>query len=300
MVQTKHYVFTINNYSDGDVSRLRELAEQASYLIFGRETGTNGTPHLQGYVCFNKVQTFNQAKTLIGRHAHLERKRGTALEAAEYCKKDGDFEEFGTISTYGSNGKFQQYVEWVQAIHTQKGRPPCEREIAIAFPDMFVMYGHKLAQLAKHHCPEPILEVAIEYKPWQLALRNELLAPAEDRCIIFYVDEEGGNGKSWFQRVFISMNPDEVQLLSSGKRDDVAFAVDESKSIFLFNIARGQMEFLNYSVLEMLKDRMVFSTKYKSGMKILHKIPHVVVFCNETPNMEKMTADRYIIRTQFN
>lgn len=121
----------------------------------------------------------------------------------------------------------------------------------------------------------------------------------DNRAIVFYVDEEGGHGKSWFQRVFISMYEDRVQLLSSGKRDDIAFAVDEHKDIFLFNIARGQMEYLNYSVLEMLKDRMVFSSKYNSQMKILTRVPHVIVFCNEEPDYNKMTNDRFVIRSEF-
>jgi hypothetical protein len=77
--------------------------------------------------------------------------------------------------------------------------------------------------------------------------------------------------------------------------DDKVF-VDESKRIFLFNIPRGQMEYLQYSVMEQLKDRMVFSPKYQSSTKLLRFVPHVVVFCNEAPDMEKMTADRYILK----
>ena len=55
------------------------------------------------------------------------------------------------------------------------------------------------------------------------------------------------------------------------------------------------MEFLRYEILEMLKDRMVFSPKYASRMKFLHRVPHVVVFSNEYPAMDKMSDDRYDI-----
>jgi len=55
------------------------------------------------------------------------------------------------------------------------------------------------------------------------------------------------------------------------------------------------MQFLIIGLLENLKDRMVLSPKYDSKMKILRKTPHVIVFCNEDPDMDKMSADRYII-----
>jgi len=71
--------------------------------------------------------------------------------------------------------------------------------------------------------------------------------------------------------------------------------VDVRSRIFLVNVPRGQMEYLNYGVLEMLKDRMVLSPKYESSMKILLNCPHVIVFCNEDPDMSKMSADRYVI-----
>nr|AUF34970.1 putative replication-associated protein [uncultured virus] len=87
--------------------------------------------------------------------------------------------------------------------------------------------------------------------------------------------------------------PDKVQILSGGKRDDIAHAIDPSKQIFLFNVPRGGMEYLQYTILEQIKDRMVFSPKYNSQTKILRNRAHVVVFSNEMPDIEKMTHDRY-------
>ena len=55
------------------------------------------------------------------------------------------------------------------------------------------------------------------------------------------------------------------------------------------------MEFLQYTILEQLKDRMVYSPKYNSMMKYMQFVPHVVVFCNEQPNMTAMSEDRYEI-----
>lgn len=92
---------------------------------------------------------------------------------------------------------------------------------------------------------------------------------------------------------------DDVQFLSVGKRDDLAHAIEIQTRIFLLDIPRGQMEYLQYSVLEMLKNCLVFSPKYQSSMKRLLKCPHVIVFCNEYPDMDAMTRDRYYIIDTF-
>lgn len=94
----RRWVFTINNYTDSDIEALSRCgSEEAKYLIFGKETGENGTPHLQGYVEFKNPRTLRGVSRLIPR-AHLEIARGSSEQAAAYCKKDNDFTEFGQIS----------------------------------------------------------------------------------------------------------------------------------------------------------------------------------------------------------
>lgn len=88
---------------------------------------------------------------------------------------------------------------------------------------------------------------------------------------------------------------DDLQRLSIGRRDDLAFAIDVSKRLFVFDIPRGSMEYLQYNILEQLKDQMVFSPKYQSATKILPHPVHVIVFTNENPDLTKMTPDRYKI-----
>lgn len=56
--------------------------------------GAGGTPHLQGVVYFSCLKSLAIASALLPR-AHLEPMRGTIDEAADYCKKDGDYWEHG-------------------------------------------------------------------------------------------------------------------------------------------------------------------------------------------------------------
>jgi hypothetical protein len=98
--RSRFWCFTINRFTPSEVLYLRELGRSArsTYLIFGREVGANGTRHLQGYVEFKKRYRFTRAKNLLSSRAHLEQRRATAKQASDYCKKDRDYEEFGTLS----------------------------------------------------------------------------------------------------------------------------------------------------------------------------------------------------------
>lgn len=98
MSRSKYFCFTINNYTNDDVDRLSNLGDEITYIVFGREVGESGTPHLQGYVEFRNRKRFPQVKTLLGNRVHLEKRRGSPQEASDYCKKDGDFEEIGELS----------------------------------------------------------------------------------------------------------------------------------------------------------------------------------------------------------
>jgi len=89
--------------------------------------------------------------------------------------------------------------------------------------------------------------------------------------------------------------PRDVQLLGIGKREDIAYMIDRNCTIFLFDIQRGCMQFLQYAVLEQIKNKVIISTKYRSGTKYLRKNAHVVVFCNEMPLDNALSRHRYDI-----
>lgn len=99
MSRFRSFCFTINNYTDEDVTSLHKL--DFKYLIYGREIGAQkGTPHLQGYCQLNKQTRFNQIKKTIPR-ANFRHAKGDYEANYKYCTKDGDFEEFGTPPKQG-------------------------------------------------------------------------------------------------------------------------------------------------------------------------------------------------------
>lgn len=111
--KSRFWVFTINNYGESDERLVIELhaSGDATYVVIGRETGASGTPHLQGYLEFATRKRFSAAKRLLGgRNVHIEPRRGSGLAAATYCKKDGDYKEYGTLSV-SHQGRRDDLVE---------------------------------------------------------------------------------------------------------------------------------------------------------------------------------------------
>lgn len=92
-VRSYGWCFTLNNYSDEEYEAL--LNTSCQYIIIGKEIGGSGTPHLQGFVQFEKPgKTLAGCKKLNGR-AHWEQTKGSIDQNVEYCSKDGKFEERG-------------------------------------------------------------------------------------------------------------------------------------------------------------------------------------------------------------
>lgn len=110
----KSWCFTTNNYTEEHVNALKAITE-VKYLIFGKEIAETGTPHLQGFIQFKTDKSLKQVTTLLP-GSHCEPTRGTACQAADYCKKDGDFYEYGkapvTNKQKGENEKKRYERAW--------------------------------------------------------------------------------------------------------------------------------------------------------------------------------------------
>lgn len=291
--KSRRFVFTLNNPTDDEEQQVCDFLDspQCVYGIVGRERGEQGTPHLQGFLILPAPQRFSFLHRKLSPRLHLEVARAKSTQAAEYCKKEGNFDEFGSLpDQQGRRTDIEDFKVWV----VEQSTRPSERDIARAFPSLFLRYRTNLLDLAQHLRPPPVIGGG-EPRQWQLDLGEHLEEVPDDRSVEFYVDPEGGKGKSWFVRYWLTKHPDITQVLSIGKRDDLAYAIDETKSVFIFDVPRGGMEYLQYPVLEKLKDQIIFSAKYQSTTKFFESPVHVIVFCNEHPDLEKMTEDRYIV-----
>lgn len=78
-------------------------AKGVKYAVFGKEIGKETEKeHWQGYVEFNEGISLKTVKERLNiPTAHLESRKGTAQQASDYCKKDGQFIEIGKLSQQG-------------------------------------------------------------------------------------------------------------------------------------------------------------------------------------------------------
>jgi len=102
---SKNWVWTLNNQTQTETALLQDydaLKTHVSYIVIGTEVGEEGTPHLQGFVQFFSKKTMQQVKLCLQvNRMHLEVMKGSAIQASDYCKKDGNFLEFGELTKKG-------------------------------------------------------------------------------------------------------------------------------------------------------------------------------------------------------
>jgi len=112
MSKSRNFCFTINNYTEQDVQNI--LCTECKYVCFGKEIGESGTPHLQGYICFQNARHFNALKK-VHATAHWEVAKGLPSQAKAYCQKDGDFYEVGICPVDPSSKGLGEKRRWEEA-----------------------------------------------------------------------------------------------------------------------------------------------------------------------------------------
>lgn len=98
MSKVRNYCFTSFT---GDTKW--DVVEGYRYLIVGKETcPTTGKTHYQCYIELNAPQRVAYLKKLFNdKTIHVEARKGTRDQARDYCKKENNFQEFGTWNPKG-------------------------------------------------------------------------------------------------------------------------------------------------------------------------------------------------------
>lgn len=299
----RDWCFTWNNYTEGERAYLRAMGEsdqdRIQYLVYGREVGASGTPHLQGFIQLKRPLSIQSVQRLLcpiprpGNHVHLEERVGTVEQATNYAKKDGDFREFGTPSMgAGNRTDLRGFVDYVR----QNG-PLSSREMALEFPEIMARHPRWVQEVFAAFEEPPAFEEH-ELRPWQADLQALLEGEPDPRKVIFVVDYEGDKGKTWFHKHYRNTH-DDAYLLHPGKLDNMAYAFANLRPrprVVFVDCPREKLDFFSYTFLENLKDGEIFVNKYESKM-ISFRVPHVVMFMNQAPDRNKLSNDRYTIWT---
>jgi hypothetical protein len=114
--KSRGWCFTINNYTESDIHRLRDFHDSThgcKYLIVGKEVGEQGTPHLQGYLFVENPRFGNVLRQACGAIGHWSAAKGTPAQNQTYCSKEGDFIELGELPTQGKRNDLVTLVKRV-------------------------------------------------------------------------------------------------------------------------------------------------------------------------------------------
>lgn len=108
------FVFTLNNWQQEEYDWMtKEFAPATRWFIVGKETGAQGTSHLQGACILGSQWTFSKLKTLTGfKRAHVEAMRGKPEDSLAYCtKEDSNAFVFGILPTPGKRNDIHVAAE---------------------------------------------------------------------------------------------------------------------------------------------------------------------------------------------
>ncbi len=295
---SKYFVFTCNNWTQDHIKNINRVYKTAgvAYLTYQKEIGKKkGTPHLQGYICFNKAKKMTTViNLLIG--SDIELRRGKHSEAKRYCQKDDTrvpdttFVEMGSDVDIPEGQGARKDLEEIQEALKTTPYDQVEEENFSSFC-RYHKYFRQYSDKQKAKAYDKVLTAKFEkavLKEWQKEVLHKLLDQT-DRQVTWVWEDQGNVGKTFLGQWLEAIKG--AYICQLGKKADLAYAYNYER-IVVFDLTRSDKEFINYSTIESFKNGRIFSSKYESKMK---KFPSctVVVFSNFEPDYEKLSRDRY-------
>lgn len=266
-IRARGWVFTLNNWSEEEYDTLTQLFyNESDSFIIGKEIApTTGTPHLQGYVYFSNPRYFNALKD-INKRIRWAKAKGTKQQNANYCGEDG------------------QYLS-----HNMPTVKPKKKKKSLS---------ETLNRFKQEVLSDEYNNDNVTWKPFQDLLLNIINNKPNNRWIYWFYENKGNTGKTYIEK-YIACKYNVI--LMDGKKDNIFHQVfkhiedtQTMPEICIANVTRNGLEYINYDVLENLKDGVIFSGKYEGG-KLIFKHPHVICLSNHLPDINSLSLDRWII-----
>lgn len=283
--QYSNICFTINNPVD---DTLGAIPDWVKYAVWQVEQGESGTRHIQGYAELKSRKALSVLKEWLPT-AHIERRRGTADQARGYCMKEetrlsGPFEH--GIFEPSRQGQRTDLEDARDAIMSGASK----REIYLEHCNVAARhprYVETLLKFARDDAHERISEFEPKYS-WQEKLLDVLSSPPLERDIWWVYDPYGNSGKTYFARYLVDNRG--AFYSNGGRGTDICYTYD-AEEIVIFDYVRDSKDYVNYGVIEQIKNGILTSGKYESTTKRF-KQPHVFVFANFNCEEGKFSADR--------
>lgn len=135
------------------------------------------------------------------------------------------------------------------------------------------------------------------WRPWQKYVLKIISEPADSRKINWFWEKTGNIGKSYLAKYLVAKYG---AILADGKKDNIFNQInnnienDKEIKLIIIDIPRYSLEYINYGLMEQIKNGLIYSGKYEGGICIFPS-PHVIVLANKEPERHKMSKDRWNI-----
>lgn len=138
----------------------------------------------------------------------------------------------------------------------------------------------------------------IKWRQWQTKVLDFIDERPDSRTINWIYDPIGNCGKSFLTK-YLALTREII--IADGKKDNIFNQVnrklnEEEKEfeLVILDIPRSSEGYINYGVLEQLKNGLIYSGKYEGGMCLFDDV-HVIVFANFMPDRSQFSKDRWRI-----
>lgn len=270
-VQWDRIVVTVNNWRQSDYDHLVEMwgNDWFTYMIIGKEGNTPGpngearTPHLQCFMILQRKKTcgviIKKLTFADGRKAFVERANGPSPAAADYCKKEGDFEEWGECRpAAGAAGGESQKDKW--AYIAEKA-------------DEYDTYEEFFDWINKNY-PEIAINMVDKLERYHARLSRKKVPRVLETVELEWFQGVSGSGKSHTAR---AENPGAFVKLMSGKWFD---GYDNHKVLIIDDLDMFNIKNQSDSIKQ-LCDKYALDVEIKGSVKLIR--PTKIIVTSQYP-----------------
>lgn len=195
--------------------------------------------------------------------------------------------DFSTIKSWMPRAHLEKAKNWRSLV-----KYCCKQETRIG--RVFHSDDVKVPEIAE----DPLTREEVKLLAWQEECIEIAKGERDDREIHWWVDRAGGRGKTSMCKHLV-LKHDACYV--AGKGENVKYLIANwiakrgvHPKLIVINLTRTLENFVNYGVIEEIKDGLFVSSKYKTEAIIMNS-PTILIFANFSPDMRKMTKDRWVI-----